>query len=179
MKLFVIIFLLFISQPSFADAWDNLSLQEAEAVVKELEQNPYIFDYCDCCDNKGEYASSIQFLKVVSSEIVPCSWDENFYSVKIETIVLCNVFYANDGADVTKLLKPEAQENATFIYMNYTWTFDYENKLAVPFFKVVPYATYDEDPKACKSTFAYPTPQQLSKVSKDKGYKKWYAKAMY
>lgn len=168
----------FMSFFSFADAWDNLSLKEAEAVVAELKANPYIFDYCDCCNNEGEYATTIQFLKVVSTEIVPCSWDSEFYSVKAYSILLANVFYANDGPDVNQLIQPESDEFAELVFMNYTWTFQPELKLARPFFDIVSYSYYGEDSQPCKSSFAYPTPTQLKKVSKDKGYKKWYKKAM-
>ncbi len=39
MKYFYLLISFFIANFSFADAWDNLSLEEAEAVVAELEKN--------------------------------------------------------------------------------------------------------------------------------------------
>lgn len=179
MKKYILAFaLIFSSFLTFADAWDNLTLEDAQAVVAELKRNPYIFDYCDCCNNEGEYATTIEFLKVISTEIVPCSWDNEFYSVKAYSVLLATVFYANNGPDVNQLIEPESTEYAELIYMNYTWTFHPETKLARPFFDRINYVYYGDDRQPCKSSFAYPTPAQLKTVSKDKGYKKWYKKVM-
>lgn len=176
MKYIYLLFAFFISHLTFADAWDNLTYEEAEAVVAELERNPYIFDYCDCCNNTGEYATTVHFLKVVSTEIVPCEWDKDYYSVRVKSIVLAGVFYANDGPDVNQLTTPTEPEMYELIYMNYTWTIHPERKVATPFFNAVPYDYYGNDNQPCKKEFAYPTPTQLKVVSKDKGYKKWYKK---
>ncbi len=84
------------------------------------------------------------------------------------------VFYSENGPDVNKLSKPGLSEITQAIYMDYTWTLNPSTKKATPFFKVIPYNYYDFTKEACKQEFAYPTPAQLKKVSKDKGYKKWY-----
>lgn len=178
MKYIIIVLSSLFSFLSFADQWDNLTYAEAEAIIAELKDNPYIFDYCDCCDSEGEYATTIQFLKVIDTEIETCSWDENFYSVKAHSIFLGHVFYSSNGADVSRLTPGESSDYSQLIFMNYTWTFHPEKKVARPFFDIIPYDYYGSDQKPCKDEFAYPTPAQLKKVSKDKGYKKWYKKVM-
>lgn len=178
MKLILLISIALSSFFSFADAWDNLTLDEANAVVAELKANPYIFDYCDCCSNDGDYATTIQFLKVIDTEIITCSWDQAFYSVKATSLLLAHVFYSATGPDMKQLSKGASSEYSEFIFMNYTWTFHLETKLAQPYYNTVDYDYYGNDNKPCKSFFTYPTPDQLKTVSKDRGYKKWYRKAM-
>ena len=178
MKYIYLLFTLFISQVSLADSWDNLTYQEAEAIVVELEKNPYIFDYCDCCNNSGEYATTVHLLKVVSTEIIPCEWDDAFFSVRANSIIIAGVFYGEDGPDVNELIAPTESEMNEVVFMNYTWTLHPERKMATPFFNVVPYDYYGEDNEPCKKEFAYPTPAQVKSISKDKGYKKWYKKVM-
>jgi len=178
MKYFYILLALFFSNFSLADAWDNLTYEEAEAVVFDLERNPYIFDYCDCCSSTGEYSTTVHLLKVVSTEIITCEWDQDFYSVRAQSIVLAGVFYANDGPDVNQLLVPMEPEMNELIYMNYTWTLHPENKMATPFFNVITYNYYGEDSQPCKKEFPYPTPAQLKTISDDKDYKNWYKRMM-
>lgn len=174
MKYFSLLFVFLITQFSFADAWPEMTKAEAEAVVAELEKNPYIFDYCDCCDHGGEYAATVFISKVIKANIVACEMDENCYTIETESVILAEVFYGENGPDVTKLSKPGLSEVSQTIYMNYTWTLNPSTKKATPFFRVIPYNYYDFTKEACKQEFAYPTPAQLKKVSKDKGYKKWY-----
>lgn len=178
MKYIYLVISFFIAHFSFADAWGELSKTEAEAVVAELTKNPYIFDYCDCCDNSGDYATSILFLKVTKAEIVACEMDENCFYVDVETIVLAEVYYGENGPVIDQLSAYNIEKNKQRIYMNYSWVFNPVTKLATPFFNVVPYNYYDIEKTACKTEFAYPTPKQLKAVSADTDYKKWYDKAM-
>lgn len=173
MKSLFILIILFNTFLSFADAWDNLTYEEAEAVVAELQQNPYIFDYCDCCDHEGEYATEIYFLKVTSTEIITCDWDASFYSVRYEADIIAKVEYLAHGANISVLSKPKETTKSELLYMNYTWGLDKAEKVAVPFFNIIPYDTYGES-SPCKKPFSYPTPQAIAKVQKVKGYKKWY-----
>ena len=83
MRLLFILFTVLLSWNSYADAWDNLTKEEAENVIEYLKVNPYISDYCDCCDHEGEYATTIEFLKVIDARIVTCEWDNEFYTVAV------------------------------------------------------------------------------------------------
>lgn len=176
MKNFAILLLTFLlSFTSFADAWDNLTRQEAEEVVAYLEAHPFIFEYCDCCDYDGEYATMIHMVKVVSTEIIPCSWNDGQFSVKYTSEPIIQIDYTKEGPNLSELnVAVEADANAV-IYMNYTWGINIETGLAEPIFNSVQYDYYGEA-SPCKTPFSYPTPRMLKKVAKVKGYKKWYKK---
>lgn len=176
-KLFLLFILLLTSKLTFADAWDNLTMDQAKAVVAHLEENPYIFDYCDCCDIKGEFASKAYFLKVMDAEIVPCSWDNTFYSVKINAEMIGELKRTKSGLKLNKLYKTSA-EAINIIYMNYTWAYNSETKMASPLFDIVQYDTYGSENKPCKATFAYPQENVVMKVFKDEIYLNWYSKNM-
>lgn len=163
---------------STADAWDNLTYEEAQQVVNSLKKNPYIFDYCDCCSHDGEYATAVFFLRVISTEIVQCDWAEEYYSVKYTAEKIAQVEYLSSGVNQTNLfLSQDEFEENNRIYMNYTWTFHPTTKMAVPFFDVVTYTTYGEA-SPCKKPFQYPTPKQVAAITKVKGYKRWYNRVM-
>ena len=57
-----------------------VSVQNTGVVVIDISDkaNPFILDYCDCCDGSETY-----LLKVLKSEIVTCDWDDNYKSVKV------------------------------------------------------------------------------------------------
>ncbi len=177
MKIVVLFIALISSNLSFADAWDNLTLEEANTVVDELTENPYIFDYCDCCDFSGEYSTQVYLIKVVNTQIVTCQWNSVFYTVNIEGTVIAELNFNGTGLNTKKLIKkPETYSQTTF-FMNYTWGFNPESKNASAFFDIIPYTTYGEA-ESCKKEFAYPTPKSVKKVSKDKDYDEWYKKVM-
>lgn len=157
-----------------ADAWDNLTYAEAEAVVVELKQNPFIFDYCDCCSHDGEYATSIEFIRVTETEIVACEWNNEMYSVKIKAHVIATVAHMSYGADAQSLTKKIDNNYETTFYMNYTWGFNSNSKGASPFFNILDYNYYGDENTPCKQLFNYPTPKELKKTVKVKGYKKWW-----
>lgn len=176
MRNFIIFFTLALSSLARADAWDNMTFEQAEAVVAELQSNPYIFSYCDCCDSEGPFAVTIRFLKVKETEIVPCEWDQGAYSVRYQSEVMALVTYADAGPDFTALFKDETPDFSDLIYMNYTWGFNRKTKRATPFFNLVAYDLYGEHNKACKAEFNFPSPKLLKGVSNDNWYKKWYKK---
>ena len=164
---------LLIAPLSFADAWDNLTMEEAKAVVAELKVSPYIFDYCDCCDHSGEYASSVHLIKVTGFNIIPSSWSEGQYAVQISYEVIAKLNYTAKGPNIKKLKKYTGAEIGDLIYMNYTWVLNRDNKKASPFFNSVDYSTYG-DGSPCKKEFTYPTPKAVAKVSDDIEYAAWY-----
>lgn len=176
MKKLLLIMLLFVSNLSLADAWDNLTMQEAEAVIDELKENPYVFDYCDCCDHEGEYATRVYLIQVLRPKIVTCEWNNEFYSVTYEYRILAEVKYTENGPDIAQMSSQEIKEYSEPIYMNYTWGLNKLTKKATPFFNIVEYDYYGADSEPCKPEFEYPTPKELAVVKKDKAYKKWWKK---
>ncbi|MEY3236308.1 MAG: hypothetical protein RI883_409 [Bacteroidota bacterium] len=177
MKTILIFIALFSSLTSFADAWDNLTLEEANKVVAELKENPYVFDYCDCCDFSGEYTAEVYMIKVLNTQIVTCSWNAEFYTVNIEGFVIGQLIYSANGVNTKKLKKNPDPNLESVLYMNYTWGFNKETKEASPFFDLIDYTTYGEA-ESCKENFVFPTPKNVKKVSKDKEYADWYKKVM-
>lgn len=178
MKQIAIVLALFCSIVAKADAWDNLTREEAEKVVEHLKAHPFIFDYCDCCQDEP-YPTEIYLLKVTDASIVPCDWDAEKFSVKIESEMMALVSYNERGVDSEKLLFPEAEADpSSIVYMNYTWVWNPKDKNASPVFDVVEYNTYGEDPEPCKAKFVYPHPKLFKGFPAAKTYKKWYKSAM-
>lgn len=176
MKYLIACFLLFSSSLSFADAWDNLTMEEAEAVVDELKKNPYIFDYCDCCDDETDYASSALFVKVISTEIVTCDWNKEFYAVEYMYELIAEVHYSKDALKASVAGYDDLDRGSLTLYMNYTRGYNPVTRMASSFFNMIPYEYYGENPRSCKPDFAYPTPKELAGVYKNKAYKKWWKK---
>lgn len=172
---FVSILQSFISR---ADAWDNLTMEEAKQVVSKLEKDPYIFDYCDCCDHSGEYASKAHLLKVTGTEIVVCDWNQEFYTVKITYSVIAELKYTSKGLKTKKLRPYTDDEIGNTVYMNYTWVLNDVSGKAEPLFNSVPYSSYADHRESCKARFAFPTPATVAKVSGDGEYAVWYANRM-
>lgn len=174
-KLILFLFVVLTSKLSLADAWDNLTMEQAKAVVAHLEENPYIFDYCDCCDIKGEFATKAYFLKVIDTEIIPCDWDSNYYSVKVNTEMIGELKRTKTGLKTNKIMKADGG-GSKIIYMNYTWAYNPKTKMASPLFDIIQYDTYGSENKPCMSTFAYPQEKVVMKVFKDEIYLNWYSK---
>lgn len=177
-NLFIALLFLAFTSSSIADSWDNLTKEQAEAVVKELEENPYIFDYCDCCDHEGTYATKVRLLKVTSTEIKPCAWEPESFSVTVDVVVLAHLPYTASGPDVVKMTSNKKEIDVYTVSMNYTWTYNPGEKSASPLYTTVPYDKYDGDKKPCKSYFKFPTPDQGKGIIKDGKYKKWYKKKL-
>ena len=177
-KTLLLFLLITIHQLSYADSWEYLSLDQAKAVVIELEKNPYIFDYCDCCISETEHAPAVQLIKVIRAEIIQSDWSDTIFFVKVYSKVLAEVFYGNNGPGASKVGFTAVDNIELLICMNYTWTFQSSSKMATPFFNVVDYGDYVSNKKPCAEFFQFPSPEQLKIVSKDKGYKKWYKKTI-
>lgn len=126
--------ILLLSFSSKADAWDNLTLEEAQAVVAELEKNPFIFDYCDCCDDIGPNIHGALLLKVTKTDIVTCEWNTEFYSVKYQATAIAEVSY--DDGNVSLLDAKEGSGEFT-LYMNYSRGLDSKSKKATNFFNII------------------------------------------
>ena len=172
--LVLFLFFLFQSSISRADAWDNLTMEEAKSVVAKLEKDPFIFDYCDCCDHSGEYASKAHLLKVTGTEIVVCDWNQEYYSVKITYTVIAELKYTAKGLRTKKLRPYTDNEIGNTVYMNYTWILNEATGNAEPFFNSVPYSSYADHRESCKGNFGYPIPAAVAKVSSDADYAAWY-----
>lgn len=172
MKLIVSLLLLLSPIYLWADAWDNLTLEEANKVVDVIETNPYLLDYCDCCQAEGTYATKVFLVKVLATKIVRCDWDENLFSVKAEVVTLAELPYQKDGPDIEEpIIMIEKKD--LIIYTNYTWVYNSTYKKAGPIYTVIPYDYYGEQPQdkgSCRPFIDFPNPKKI----KNKEYKNWY-----
>ena len=174
MKNTLITFLLLFPIVLWADPWDNLTLQQAEQVCEFLNSDPYLLDYCDCCDYEGEYATEIHLMKVKSTEIITCEWNPEYYSVRANVAILAEIPYIEVGPDTNSAYKYKLKEERV-ITMNYTWAYNKQKEKAAPIYTVIPYDFYGEtnpDSGYCKAFTSFPNPKQI----KNRKYKKWYNK---
>lgn len=180
MKYLNLIFSLLISLVSFADAWDNLTKEEALAVVNYLQENPYIFDYCDCCQSHDDEDDTyeVQLIKVTNTRIVECSWDKSQFSVEYDYQAIASILFQEDGSGFEIMPPPEQAISTPTIYMNYTWGLNEESGQAMPLFESIDYhyvAQYGG--RSCNNPFSYPSPAELEPAGTFKAYKQWYKKA--
>ena len=166
-NLFLLFFAIFTCMAAKADPWEDVTEKQAASIVKFLKKNPFILDYCDCCDEGDVY-----LLKVVSTKIVPCSHDETKKTVIANVLRIAKLETGKDGTPTAYRAKTCAEPEQEFIIsMNYTFVFSKRDKWAVPFFKEIPY----EQDHVCKGATRYPNPAENENI-KDAEYKKWFAK---
>jgi hypothetical protein len=151
-----------------ADPWDNLTQAQAEEVVEHLNENPFILDYCDCCDGDATY-----LLKVVKSEIVTCDWDADYKSVKVTATKIGQLERGSTGPVSAYRVKGMDEETTYTIYMNYTFVYSACGNWAVPFFKEVEYNNYGEH--VCAGATRFPNPEDNKEIT-DEEYIKWFEK---
>ena len=178
MKKILFLFMLLSPLYASADAWDNLTYEQAESVQKFLNNTPFILDYCDCCDFEGEYAAKVYLMKVISTEIIACEWDNAFYSVKAKVEIIAELTYTENGPDVSKPLKV-SREDELIITMNYTWSYSKEQAKVIPFFNIVPYDIYGENEQtsgSCRNYTDFPNPFKTNDVISDNEFRDWYKK---
>jgi hypothetical protein len=151
-----------------ADPWDNLTQAQAQAVVQHLKTNPFILDYCDCCDGSETY-----LLKVLKTEIVPCEWDENYKSVKVTAVKIGQLEREATGPATAYNVVGMNELTSYTIYMNYTFVYSACGNWAVPFFKEVPYN--DTNDTICMGATRFPNPADNTEIT-DAEYIKWFEK---
>lgn len=166
MRTFLAAILFVLPLVSKADAWDNLTHEQALHVKKFVERHPFIFDFCDCCGSGTE----AYLIKVESAEIVPCSWDKKQYSVLTKGRRIAKMQWASVGLDDyhTDFIN-EAVEYT--IFMNYTFAYDKHMAWAVPLFKLL---DYHIDGPICIGATNYPNPADEGVQISDQDYIDWY-----
>ena len=162
-KLGLLILLLLTVSTAKADAWDNLTKEQADQVVAYLEKNPFVFDYCDCC------GSPPTLVHVTSTSIGPCSWQKEDYTVHYTGTAIAYVFMEERSGDPSNIT-PANDAFEGDIYMNYTWVYNQQYRVVAPFFDIIDYPYYGDDNTTCHRLFGLP---QAKKV-KNKAYSKWH-----
>ncbi len=150
-----------------ADPWEDLTDKQAKAVVRFLQKNPFILDYCDCCGSGDVY-----LMKVVSTKIIPCSYNEAKKTVVAEVVRIGKLEVTEGGVPSAYRTTALAETQKDFIItMNYTFVYGKRDKWAVPLFKEV---AYDQE-HICKGATRFPNPFENNDI-KDEDYKKWFRK---
>jgi len=174
MKSLITLFLLLsISISLFADPWDSMTKEEAENVVHFLKQNPYILDYCDCCD-----VETVALVKVLSAKIEKSDWDEGKYAVKTQVRKIADI----PNSEALGLQLPEAipsyGKNELQITMNYTWAYNHKTKKAAPIYSMVDYGYMTEhsiDKIPCNKKYTeFPNPFESECDVFPSDYRDWY-----
>ncbi len=176
-KSFLIIIVLFFGTVLSADNWTEMTLEQAQKAVEHIEENPYIFDYCDCC--KGEKVNLI-YVEAIYYEVEEFS---NVYEVQaIGRIIHTFNFIVWDDSDdefaiLDSFLPPEGESDFfdEVISANYTFVFSDvtgEEISSISLFKIT---GYDYSPSNCVAFMQYLFPNSDDNQV-DEGYKNWYYK---
>lgn len=163
---------LFFVQTAQADPWDCMSKEDAETLVEFLNKNPFVLEYCDCCDDKTAHIVRIRKMKVVQ-----CHWDETQHSVAAVKYTIAAHGYVEDGE--FKQVQQEADPEDLKLYGNaehYTPTLNYsfsrQNGKAVHLNTQT--GEDRSDDIGCEGLKAFPKPKQLKKVKGCWAYRRFY-----
>jgi len=171
MRTILTIIILSTSLTLFADPWDDVTKEEAENVVAFLKQNPYILDYCDCCDME-----TVPLLKVLYAKIEKSDWKEGKYSVKTQVRKIADIPNSKElGLQLPEAIPAYGKTNHK-ITMNYTWGFNLRTQKAAPMFDLVKYSGYPSGKphKPCSSYTGFPNPFESDCEVFPSDYRDWY-----
>ncbi len=175
MKKITIILALFLTLVSKADTWTELSLAEAKVLKTYLTKNPYILDYCDCCDIEGEYASKTYLYKITSMEIIESEWGDGNYNLKASVEEIVEIQRIDKGLQMNSLTCGYNYASELTLSMNYTWGFNQVNRKVTPLYSIVPhnYDYYNASSGYCNDFTDLPNPNSNTEI-KDQDYINWY-----
>lgn len=151
-----------------ADPWDDLSLEEAQQLKAYIDNNPYIFDYCDCCSGQKE----TELLYVLSSEITECSWNDKKYSVTVNAQKIALFPITNEQPQIKQAKAISGNTDYT-LFMNYTFGFNPTSKQASPLCDMV---DYKRPSNMCRTPIDFPHKKIAKKAKLGKSYIKWWKK---
>lgn len=167
MKIFCCALLtLLLSSSAFADTWDCMTKEEAQAVQTLLEEKmTYMLDYCDCCE------ADASLVRVREVNIVPCEYDDDMYSVKVTGALVAAMPFT--GAAFEEVI-PADEELADYVFeelvsLNYSFGMD-ANGAAKTIASLIEAETWNGEP--CQDEIAYPKPSAVE----DESYTAWFQK---
>lgn len=143
---FVIGFLLLMlaANAAFADPWDCMTKDEAKALVAYLKKNPYVMDYCDCCNQDGTTA---QLLYIQKAVVKPCEYDAERFSVEVTALVLSENTVNKEGSIMTSQANAQMPSSQLLLSLNYHYTVGDGTNL--PLLYALPSALSYEDAGNC------------------------------
>lgn len=165
-KLFFMLLSMSILTAVTADPWEDVTQEQAEAIVKHLEMHPYILDYCDCC---GE--GDVHLLRVVSTQIVECSYDAEKKTVLAQVVSMGKL--QRSGGSPSAYNVEAVEDDMPYelvVSLNYTFVYSACGQWAVPLFKEV----HDERNHVCNGATRFPSPFDNEVVLDDPSYIEWF-----
>lgn len=177
MKKILFLALLFCTSFLFADPIEDFSLADANRIVDFLKENPFMIDYCDCCNDvlsEGEAPIQAKLIRIVEREIVPCEYDASRYSIRITAEILATGVIENKKMSSLRVLpRDEAEEYNTLLSANYFFCADKR--------KIGQLGMITQDDKLykeynCGGVAAFPAPSELTNIISMEQYVKWYRK---
>lgn len=175
-KIIIALLLIFPAKLILADSWTELTLAQAEKAVAHIKANPYIFDYCDCCDQPR---MNMIFVKEVYYKETGINAYEVF--VKGEIIHVFNYVVADDEIAIldefmtVKDVQEEEEIDPNFegvISVNYTFVFFKVTEGEKNATRLMDITGYDQEISGCVPFVQFPYPDSKQKVNP--GYAKWY-----
>lgn len=159
-----------------ADPWNAMTEKNANAAMEYLKQNPYIIDFCDCCDADGEYAAEVYLVKVLRTYLTKSKWSKGKYKVMMEVRRIAKIpYYEANGSEPENAVKAEEKVETIDLTMNYTRGFSRTSKMADHFHKLVEYEHFnDNELRNCREAIAYPNPFEAGCKFYDRDYMEWY-----
>ena len=146
-----------------ADPEDCMSKEEAENLIKNVKKEKYIMDYCDCCAELDPSVTA-NLLLITKLSIVPCEYDSESFSVKIETQTVAS-FLVIDQQYTSKTTFNANPIN--YALLNYQYYYTDGVALRLGYIIRVEYDAPD-----CSGLNTFPDPNLVN----DKKYKSWYKK---
>ncbi len=176
MKKILLLSLCCLSLQLSADPWNAFSKKNAEAMMEYLKQNPYVLDYCDCCDADGKYAAEVYLMKVLRVYMVASEWSDGKYAVKMEVRRIAKIpYYDANGVEPENAMKADEKVETVDLTMNYTRGFSRSTKLATHFHELVEYEHFNNNElRNCREAVAYPNPFEADCKFYDRDYMEWY-----
>lgn len=163
----------------FADPWDCMSKEQAEELMAHLQKNPFVFDYCDCCDEVSrEYDNKKlmgHLVKIEKMEIKACSWDETQFSVYVVSTTMIASGYVEGGNFKIEQTKNEVAAGYYAedwsVAINYCFALDKGKPTRL--YKMI---KYEGDDVNCGGLKNFPDPNKIPKSKIQKAYAKYYSK---
>lgn len=177
MKKILFSLLLCCSSLLFADPIEDFSLADANRIVAFLKENPFMIDYCDCCNevlSEGEAPIEAKLIRIIEREIVPCEYNAERYSIRITGEILAKGIIENKKmTNIHVLPRDEAEEYNTLLSANYFFCADKR--------KIGQLGMITQDDKLykeykCGGISGFPAPSALANIISMEQYVKWYRK---
>ena len=122
---------------SVADTWDNLPLTSAQQLQQHFTQQPYLLEYCDCCEQVPRW------IEVKASFITDSDWNEQ-YSLQLEGETLMQLSLNQQTDDETINGQWLQQEHNSTLSMNYNWAYDADSGKIKPLYSLFEYNEYPD-----------------------------------